>query len=515
MATGDKLVSLDGLKVAYDNVENNIVTAQSTQPTSSANRIWFPDSSAAEVEVPTYEEFSSVKSAVEYVVGVPCIKELYITPAGKTAGVTKLHQIRVSDGYYVRFSNGTSYTGHTSPNASPDYGVCVIHSGQSGIADVYGYVIVDWSLVSANSSPVATINEMAYHVENSPTIMSYMLNVQKKLAYNGYDFVNTEWKRVTTDFTLADATDNRFVTSNAFFCKGKLKVVVDNSLVNSGYQLRIMSTQSGKLETWGTSTTITQNTIDVEYNDTIRVSIFNSNGVSAALYDFIARSTCLYTLTDGECLNYLKNKAINTKKIWCFGDSLTAGVITGTTTITETYPYWLKKFLDNDSLDISNFGVPGDTAVNMLAVIQSKTFYQNCDIAIMMIGTNGYMTGDKDDPTTPLGAYHAAIQYIINSGKGLTKIVLMNPPKSIRENVPTRWLDSMHYKIELIAQEYNLDCIDLYQFLPFAPDNTTYYSSDKTHLTAIGYYWIASIVYNYLVNNITAQQIGGSPTFDY
>lgn len=64
MATGDKLVSLDGLKVAYDNVENNIVTAQSTQPTSSANRIWFPDSSAAEVEVPTYEEFSSVKSAL-------------------------------------------------------------------------------------------------------------------------------------------------------------------------------------------------------------------------------------------------------------------------------------------------------------------------------------------------------------------------------------------------------------------------------------------------------------------
>lgn len=205
----------------------------------------------------------------------------------------------------------------------------------------------------------------------------------------------------------------------------------------------------------------------------------------------------------------LKNEIVGSKRIFCFGDSLTAGVITGTTTITENYPYWLKKFLKNENAVIRNFGVPGATVIDMYNTISNLVFSE-CDIAILMIGANGFVNDDSKK-----NYYRACIESIINDSKGKAKIILVNPPKSYREAVPQRWLDEMHYNIQLIANEYGLDCIDLYNYLPFDVDNDKYYSSDKVHFTKDGYYYIAFIIYNYLVNNMTASQKGGSPTFDY
>lgn len=316
------------------------------------------------------------------------------------------------------------------------------------------------------------------------------------------------------NYDMEDIPDVRLATSDKFFCKGKMTLEFDDSLLNIGLRLLVMSVQSGRDNRWDVDENLTESTYELEYNDYVRVAVFAPIDIDP-YYDTIKNTTKIYTMKDGPYNEYLQNSIVGAKKIWCFGDSLTAGVISGTTTIPESYPYWLTQFMKNDEADIDNFGVPGDTAVNMLSVISSKNFYHNCDIAFLMIGTNGFMNGDPDDPTTNLGAYYAAIEYIINSSKGTTKIVLINPPKSIRDAVPTRWLDEMHYIEEKIAEHYNLDMIDLYTFLPFDPTNTLYYSSDKVHFTNVGYYYIGYIIYQYLITHMTAAQTGGNPTFDY
>lgn len=74
MATKDKLVNLEDLKAVYDVVDpkitalesakDNVVLVQSTQPASEDNKIWIPTTQGQEVEVPTYDEFTDLKSAL-------------------------------------------------------------------------------------------------------------------------------------------------------------------------------------------------------------------------------------------------------------------------------------------------------------------------------------------------------------------------------------------------------------------------------------------------------------------
>ena len=333
----------------------------------------------------------------------------------------------------------------------------------------------------------------------------------------GNDYINTHRSFInntTCDWTLSDVQNPNMCITPIFTSKGKIVIKFDSDIVGIGLRLYVISKTSGQQNKWELAIeSITENSYAISIDDEIRVAIMAGGGMTN-YYDRIVKATTIYTLTDDGLMNHLRNKIIGSKKIWCFGDSLTAGVITGTTTIEGSYPYWLNKFL-GENVDISNFGVPGDTSQNMRDIIISKTFYGNCDIAILMIGTNGFMIGSEEDTTTPIGAYHQAIKHIIDSSKGTTKIIIMNPPKSERDGVPQRWLDLMHYNIEKISNSYGIDCIDLFQFLPFDVNDRTYYSSDKTHFTKVGYYYIAFIVYNYLINNMTNSQIGGNPTFDY
>ena len=342
--------------------------------------------------------------------------------------------------------------------------------------------------------------------------------LKEDIADLGNDYINTHQSFInntTCDWTLSDVQHPNMCSTPIFTSKGKIVIKFDNDIVGIGLLLYVISETSASMQSWvlnGQEITETEYTISVD--DNVRVLIQSLGGM-ATYYDRIAKATTIYTLTDDGLMNHLRNKIIGSKKIWCFGDSLTAGVITGTTTIEGSYPYWLNKFL-GENVDISNFGVPGDTVQNMRDIITSKTFYGNCDIAILMIGTNGFVSsGTEEDVTTPIGAYHQAIKHIIDSSKGTTKIIIMNPPKSERDGVPQRWLDEMHYNISKIANAYGIDCIDLFQFLPFDVNDRTYYSADKTHFTKVGYYYIAFIVYNYLINNMTNSQIGGNPTFDY
>lgn len=197
---------------------------------------------------------------------------------------------------------------------------------------------------------------------------------------------------------------------------------------------------------------------------------------------------------------------LNGKKIWCFGDSLTAGVSMGTETITESYPYNLG-VLSPGSV-ISNFGVPGADILAIRDVIKSKDFFGSCDIAIIMGGCNGYLPiitdfdTDKNDITTKIGAYCDAIKYIIDNSHGTTKIVMINTPKFNRDGVPDRWKTELHYNTQRIAKEFDVLCVDAYSFLGGSPTDTLYYSTDQVHLNACGYYALAKLIYEQINNGL-------------
>ena len=327
---------------------------------------------------------------------------------------------------------------------------------------------------------------------------------------NGLVNIPLEWiEHSAQDWSLNPVTNPNNTISNIITVKGKLVIELSEELVGSGLELMALSKTGGSINRYDYSDYMTNGIIKIELEDECRIQV--AAGVDISHYfTSIINGVKAYTLTDEFNFKYLKNKIIGSKKISCFGDSLTAGVITGTTTITESYPYWLKKFLENDNVVVENRGVPGATVQDMYKTISNLTaVYDGIDIAILMIGTNGYITKDN------ISYYYACIESLINNSKGKCKIIIVNPPKSIRDGVPTRWLDEMHYNIMGIAQKYNLPCIDLYQMLPFTPDNNLYYSPDKVHFTKVGYYYVAFIIYNYLVNNMTSSLIGGNPTFDY
>lgn len=76
MATGDKLVTLDGLKEVYDSVQEDmgdLILVQDSQPASPDNKIWIKETPQNEVQIPTYTEFTELKNALGTV------------PSGKTA----------------------------------------------------------------------------------------------------------------------------------------------------------------------------------------------------------------------------------------------------------------------------------------------------------------------------------------------------------------------------------------------------------------------------------------------
>ncbi len=278
-------------------------------------------------------------------------------------------------------------------------------------------------------------------------------------------------------------------------------------------------------------------TVNVRDTKTVTFGLTDTFYICLRYYDFALLTTqnptdiVVATISNGKVI-YGENISINNafkgnltplkdSYIWCFGDSITKGVIEGTTTITESYPYNLNVL--TDGAHITNFGVSGATAIDMLATIKTHTdFMDNCDIAIIGIGTNGYLGGDfetsKDNEDTQIGAYCAAIKYILENSKGKTKIVLLNPIKRMTyEGVPDRWLAAMHWNCMRIANHFAVDCIDLYKMMQILPTDTLYYSADGVHLNARGYYRMARVIYDYLMANVSNCRATGiaSPAFDY
>ena len=64
------LAEVDPKITSLENAKDNVVLVQSTQPASEDNKIWIPTTQGQEVEVPTYDEFTDLKSAFEKIASV-------------------------------------------------------------------------------------------------------------------------------------------------------------------------------------------------------------------------------------------------------------------------------------------------------------------------------------------------------------------------------------------------------------------------------------------------------------
>lgn len=58
------LAEVDPKITELESAKDNVVLVQSTQPASEDNKIWIPTTQGQEVEVPTYDEFTDLKSAM-------------------------------------------------------------------------------------------------------------------------------------------------------------------------------------------------------------------------------------------------------------------------------------------------------------------------------------------------------------------------------------------------------------------------------------------------------------------
>lgn len=95
---------------------DDIVLEQETQPTAEDNRIWFPTGNGTTVQVPTWEEFTELKSALED------LEEGSLSALGATAG-----QVPTADG------NG-SWAWSNAAGGGGSGGVFVVNSvyGENG-----------------------------------------------------------------------------------------------------------------------------------------------------------------------------------------------------------------------------------------------------------------------------------------------------------------------------------------------------------------------------------------------
>lgn len=104
----------------------------------------------------------------------PFIKELYINPDGVAAGITHINNyLFPPTGYRVRFSDGTSFIAGTPANIQDINDTFqVLPIIQDNGTTIYGYILLDYSLVESGISVCPINMNLATNIDFSPTIRS-------------------------------------------------------------------------------------------------------------------------------------------------------------------------------------------------------------------------------------------------------------------------------------------------------------------------------------------------------
>lgn len=205
--------------------------------------------------------------------------------------------------------------------------------------------------------------------------------------------------------------------------------------------------------------------------------------IEKILYLEKLKSALLDILNTKENYRYLL-KVLEGKKGLCVGDSLTHGVVNGSSTgainTTKNYPYWLTK-ITNLELDV--IGHPGWTATQMYDGIKAND-YSEYGFVLLFLGTNGGLTTDAE-----INAYNEIIKKFIDDD---VEIFLITP--FTVNNFSKQDTNDTIYKI---GKEKEIAVInaDVAPFKYTIVDGTIH-EYDVTHLSEMGYFLLANVIAN-------------------
>lgn len=177
----------DGIKaVGYQNDNTPMVriyeTASGSQKTVGYAIVNWENlvSETLQVDLPdcAYNlDFSSaiMKEISMFADQAPFVKELYINAAGIAAGVGAINDIDYNTSnnlYRVNFANNafSQLTARATFTLDTLNKITPIKSGNN----IYGYILVDWSLITNTHTYRSVIHSSAYSLESSPYIHSYL-----------------------------------------------------------------------------------------------------------------------------------------------------------------------------------------------------------------------------------------------------------------------------------------------------------------------------------------------------
>lgn len=193
---------------------------------------------------------------------------------------------------------------------------------------------------------------------------------------------------------------------------------------------------------------------------------------------------------------YHIGKSTGEKKTFIFlGDSLTAGV--GTTSITNTIPYQTTQILaQNNNVTVRTFGYPG-ARVNSILLVSKQQKNEKSDLTVIFIGINDVFN------RTPVKEFSQDLETIVANMKlSSTKIVLISLPfLGTNSSIPFPYdflynfqLNRYNNEIKTVADNNNLQLIDLYQLTNGKLSDPSLFASDAFHPSDRGYILIADII---------------------
>lgn len=207
--------------------------------------------------------------------------------------------------------------------------------------------------------------------------------------------------------------------------------------------------------------------------------------IKKILYSEKLKSALLNILSSKEDYKYLL-KVFENKKGLCIGDSLTYGVVNGSSSgainTTKNYPYWFGK-ITGFTIDVD--GHPGWTASQMYERVKSNN-YAEYGFILLFLGTNGGLTTDEQ-----ISAYKQIIEKFISDNNDV-KIFLITP-FTVNGYSKQDTVD----KIYDIGKEKEIAVVnaDIAPFKYTVVDGKIH-EYDITHLSEMGYFLLANVIAN-------------------
>ena len=189
-------------------------------------------------------------------------------------------------------------------------------------------------------------------------------------------------------------------------------------------------------------------------------------------------------------------------KIACIGDSLTEGDYgSGQKGVAnkqfQNYPYYLAKTLGCQTI---NYGLCGKNAQNYCTDYYPLVDISDCDVILVMLGTNRGLDGDYGK------YYNKLIEAVKKDMKEGAIIVLITPPSATTDSSKVTYgysvnVASAYAFVTNYANENDIAMIDAYMYSPIQPDMETFYQpNDGLHMAREGYKAFAEFIADELVN---------------